>query len=122
MLSKFINPAYAPRFANIALAIWLFVSAFVWAHDANPTMLKCFAAALVGTFEIMAMMHSKVRFANTFMGILIIGEGLVVHQYLPFTRWHDAAIGLVILLISFVPSPDMPGADTPMGNDAQQHH
>jgi len=121
MLKRYINVAFAPRFAQIGLGVWMFATCYLWERYPNPTMLVAFAGALVGTFALMSLVDSRVRYANVFMGILLMGEGIFVHQYFPFCRIHDVVVGALILLVSFVPNPDMTGTELDLGRDSSHH-
>ena len=89
------------RFINLALAVELFISMLALERHANPTIfVGLFMVALVVAFEAMAFMDTRVRHATTVMGLLIIAQGIGLPHFYPWTHWHDAAIGALIVLFS----------------------
>lgn len=100
------------RFANIALAGWLFFACLHWPHLANRTLVVAlFMTALITAFELMALMEPSVRFATTAMGALLVLEAIFLKHWLPWVRWHDAAIGVLVMLFSLVPNAALPAGE-----------
>ena len=97
------------RAAHVALGLWLFLSCFAWPHEANPTIIVAlFGTALITAFELMSLMEPACRFGTMLMGSVIVAEGLFCHHWLAATKWHDAAIGALVMLLSLVPNEKLP--------------
>jgi hypothetical protein len=108
------------RFINMALAVELFVAMLGLERNAQPTIfVGLFMVALIIAFEAMAFMDTRVRHATTAMGLLVIAQGLGLQHFYPWTRWHDAAIGALIVLFSLPKNreiaPDAPVLDEKQG-------
>ncbi|MBS2032073.1 MAG: hypothetical protein JST54_29510 [Deltaproteobacteria bacterium] len=102
------------RLATIGLAIWMWLSCFVWERTANTTlMLGLIMTGVIVATEAMAFADTRVRYGTTVMGALIVLMGLLMGHTSSFLRWHDAAIGVSVMLLSLIPNPELaPDPDT----------
>jgi SPW repeat-containing protein len=103
----------AARTVNILLGIWLFISAFVWAH--NPAQLGntwicgvlCVVIALIATRVATARYLNVVLGAWVFISTFILGHGNA-------TLWNNVLVGIAIALLAITPSErlNMPAGRT----------
>ena len=102
------------RLATIGLAIWMWLSCFFWERTANTTLvLGLIMTGVIVATEAMAFADTRVRYGTTVMGALIVVVGLMMGHTWSFLRWHDAAIGVLITLLSLIPNPVVePDPDT----------
>jgi len=103
-----------PRLATIGLAGWLWISCFIWERTANTTLvIGLIMVACIMAMELMSFVDNRVRFGSTILGALLIGVAFTVGHTWGFLRWHDAAIGALIMLLSLVPNPMVPADPEP---------
>jgi len=93
------------RWLNIALGIWLFISAFIWPH-APASMTNTWILGLaIAISSGIALYEPPVRWINTLLAAWLFGSTLVIRHVTAATPWHNATLALVVFLVSLVPSP-----------------
>ncbi len=92
------------RGANVVLGVWLFISAFVWAHTPAQQTNTWILGVLFVIFALIAMGSPQVRYVNTVLSIwLFISVWALPHSNIA-TMWNNALVAIVVFLLSLVPS------------------
>jgi hypothetical protein len=91
------------RTLNLILALWLFLSAFVWPRTAASFTNAWVVGLLAAVFAVVGMTRAKARFANTALSAWLLVAALVLPQRSPIARWNDLAVAVAMLLVSLVP-------------------
>jgi hypothetical protein len=105
------------RWLNILIGIWLFISAFAWQHSMAARTNSWICGILAVVFAAIALGYPAVRYLNTILGIWLIVAGGALHHVASGTQWNSIIVGVIILLVSLVPSKASrpPTLTTPVG-------
>ncbi len=102
------NDGRLARGLNVALGIWLFISAFVWGHDPAQRTNTWILGVLCVVFALAAMSAPTARWLNTALSIwLFISVWALPHQSLA-TMWNNALVAIAVFLLSLVPGTGYP--------------
>lgn len=93
-----------PRWINLLLGVWLFISAFAWSHT-MPEMTDAWIVGLmIVAASIIAMYWPPARYANTILAIWLFFSSLgFPHQHVA-TIWNHVIIAIIVFVVSLVPS------------------
>lgn len=94
----------SPRWINIAVGLWLFVSALMWqyagAQFANSLIVGAAAVIAAGV----ALKNSELRYANAALAIWLFVSTWVFPITLTATIWNNAIAAIVMLVVALVPN------------------
>jgi hypothetical protein len=96
--------AAAPRGLNVALGVWLFISAFLWPHSQGQMTNTWLMGVLCVVFAVAAMYVEQVRFLNTLLAIWLFISAFALPSLSVGTTWNNAIVAIAIFLVSLVPS------------------
>jgi len=96
------------RWLNVALGTWLLASELAWHHDQWPRANTWITGLVVLAFALWALWMPSMRWWNTLLGAWLVLASAVLHHASSATRWNNALVGVVILLVSLVPSRPLP--------------
>ena len=96
------------RYLNVLLGAWLVISDFVWQHGEAANTNTWISGVLVIAFALWSFWWPTMRFWNTLMGAWVIFAGIVLHHSSAGTQWNNIILGVLILLVSLIPSPPLP--------------
>ena len=105
------------RYLNVLLGAWLFISDFVWRHGAAASTNTWICGLLVIAFALWAFWMPTMRWWNTALGAWIVIAGFALPHQSAGTQWNNIIVGVLVLLISLVPSqplPDRRGLNAPL--------
>jgi hypothetical protein len=97
------------RVINVLLGIWLFISAFVWAHTNAQMTNTWILGVLCVIFAFIAMSVPAARYLNTALAIWLFISAFALPTIGPGTVWNNVLVAIAIFLVSLVPN------DTGMG-------
>jgi hypothetical protein len=90
----------ARRAIAITAGIWLAISAFVLPQTMTSlasALLSGCAIAVIATFP-QSVPHA--RFVNSALGLWLVVSAFVLPHAADLTRWHDAAIGILVTFVA----------------------
>ena len=90
------------RYVNIALGIWLVVSAYVWPHSSAQLANLWISGLLVARLAAVAIATPGLRFFNTAIGMWLILSAVVLTRVSSATTWNNIVVGALIALVSLV--------------------
>jgi hypothetical protein len=103
----------AARTLNILVGIWLFISAFVWAH--SPALLNStwICGVLCVIIALIATRVATVRYLNVVLGAWVFVSPFVLGHN-NATLWNNVLVGIAIVLLALTPSErlNMPAGRT----------
>ncbi|WP_438004312.1 hypothetical protein WME89_36715 [Sorangium sp. So ce321] len=94
----------AARGINVALGIWLFVSAFLWRHSQGQFTNTWVVGALCIVFALLAIWAPRARYLNTILAIWLFVSAWAIPALSVGTVWNNALVALGILIVSLLPS------------------
>jgi hypothetical protein len=88
---------------NAVLGAWLFLSAFLWPHSQPALVNAWVVGALLTGAGALAGRSAKARAFCGALALWLVVSAFFIPKLTEFTFWHDAAIGLAALVITFKP-------------------
>ena len=82
------------RYLNIALGIWLVVSAYLWPHSSAQLANVWIAGLLVARLAALAIATPGVRYFNTAVGAWLILSPVVLPRVSTATAWNNVLVGV----------------------------
>ena len=96
------------RYLNVLVGAWLLVSAFAWRHDQAASANTWICGILVLAFALWALWMPTMQWWNTLIGAWVVFAGFALQHLSAATQWNNVILGVLILLISLVPSQPLP--------------
>jgi SPW repeat len=97
------EPTAWPRWLNIAVGAWLFISAFLWPHAANAYANTWLVGLLIVAAAIVAMYVPWVRWLNTVFAVWLFFSTFAFVHAEPATTWNNAIVAIVVFVTSLAP-------------------
>ena len=94
------------RYTNMALGLWLFVSAFAWPHTASTRINTCMVGLFVAIAATMAAGVSVFRQLTSVLAVWLLFTTLMVYPASPITFWSNILTAVAVLVVSLIPSDD----------------
>lgn len=100
------DPGSWARFANLALGVWLFLSAFIWQHSPASKTNTWILGVIIALVSLSARRAPGSRFGNTAAAVWLFFSTLAISQYSQGTTWNNLIVAIGVFLCSFVPNRD----------------
>ena len=91
------------RIVNIVLGVWLFVSAFLWAHSYAQMTNTWIVGALCAAFALIAMRVPEARYLNTLLAVWLFVSVWALPTLSSATRWVNGLTAIAIFAVSMAP-------------------
>ncbi|HSB19829.1 MAG TPA: hypothetical protein VLD85_07480 [Anaeromyxobacteraceae bacterium] len=91
---------------NLALAVWLFVSAYLLPHSAATSWNSMIVAVLVAAVALMAFSspgRPGIRWVNAVLAVWLFVAALVMPHVSLGTSLHDVAVSVALAALSLIP-------------------
>jgi hypothetical protein len=98
-----------PRYANLLLALLLFVSAFAWPHSRDACAAAWISGAMIGMNAFAAIWASPVRFFNVILGGIALAWQAAAASQEPAARITGIVASGLVILFSLVPPRERAG-------------
>jgi hypothetical protein len=107
------------RLINVFLGVWLFISAFAWAHTDAQFANSWVCGVLCVIFSLVALGYPPARYLNTVLSIWIFVSAWILPTREVATVWSNVFVALSIFLVSLIPSEREPvrSMPYPVGRD-----
>ena len=92
------------RVANLALGVWLQLSAFAWPHDDGSRLSAWAPGLLISIIALLSMGAPPMRWLNAFLALVLIGWTFSATSVEPLSYLNGMIVGVLVLCFSFVPS------------------
>jgi hypothetical protein len=93
-----------PRYFNIIIGIWLFISAFIWPHTMAQRSNTWICGLLAVLFAVAATSGPTLRYLNTALSVWLFISVWVLPRDSSSTTWNNVICAVAIFVISMVPS------------------
>lgn len=104
------------RSINIALGIWLFVSAFLWHHGSWQFHNTWIVGLVMVLVALIALRVPAWRFVNGLVGIWLVMSGIGLPSISAATTWNNGLVGIAIFIGSVAGSGSEPRATRRVGS------
>jgi hypothetical protein len=98
-----------PRYANLLLGLWLFVSAFAWPHSRDACAAAWISGAMIGMNAFASIWASPVRFFNVILGGISLAWQAAAAAHEPAARVNGIVVSGLVILLSLVPPRERGG-------------
>lgn len=92
-----------PRYANLLLSTWLFVSAFAWPHSRDACGAAWISAVMLGMTSFAAIWASPTRFFNVLIGGMALCWQAAAASHEPAARINGVIVSALIIALALVP-------------------
>ncbi len=92
----------AARWVNAGVAVWLFISAFIWPHTPSQYTNTWLMGIVIFAVALIAVGATGFRFLNTAAGAWIVISAFVLPTISAATRWNNFIVGVVVVILSLV--------------------
>lgn len=99
-----MNDRTTVRWINLALGIWLFVSAFAWPHTHPQYVNAMIVGALYTAIAAVAMRAPQVRFLNVALSLWLAFSARLFPTAHAATTWNSLIVALLVLIVTLLPS------------------
>lgn len=93
-----------PRFVNVVLGAWLFLSAFVLPYTSAQFTNTWVVGLAVVVFSLFGIASVPARFLNTLAAIWLFISVWILPGATTGTRWNSAIVAVLIFIFSLAPS------------------
>lgn len=93
-----------PHYVNIALGLWLFVSAFIWPHTQAQTTNTWLIGVLCVLFAIAALRYPSARYLNTVLAVWLFISVWALPTMSLGTMWNNVLVAIAMFIISLAPA------------------
>lgn len=106
------RPEHGPRarYANMALGLWLFVSAFIWPHTMATRLNTCIVGVLVIVAATMATGIGLLRQLTGVLALWLLLTTALVYPASHITFWNNILVACGVLALSRIPNESERGA------------
>lgn len=107
------------RWLNIAVGVWLFISAFIWAHSyAQFTNTWIIGIACV-VLAAIAMRVEQIRYLTAALAIWLFISSWALPTHMAGTVWNNILSSIAMFVIALAPDQHAPGAHRTMTSGAR---
>ena len=93
------------RVIDLALGLWLCVSAFAWPHGVPQFVNAVLIGAAVTADAAAALAgHDRARFGNRALAVWLFVSNLILPGTSLATAWNHALVAVMVFLLSMVPT------------------
>lgn len=93
-----------PRYLNAIIAVWLFISAFVWRHTPALRTDTWIVAVLMFCVAVGSLGSPRARFANTVLAVWLFFSTIFMTGARAGTLWNNIIVAIVVFALSLVPT------------------
>jgi hypothetical protein len=90
------------RILNALIAIWLFVTAFMWPHAHLAQVVTIVAAVLTFVLSILEMYVRGARYLNAVVAVFLFLSALTLPALTRATVWNNAIVAIAILVVALI--------------------
>lgn len=98
-----------PRYANLLLGAWMFVSAFAWPHSRDACGAAWISGAMIGMNAFAAIWASPARFFNVILGGISLAWQAAAATHEPAARLNGMLASGLVIALSLVPPREPAG-------------
>ena len=93
-----------PRWINLLLGIWLFISAFAWPHATATFTNTWIVGIVIAAIAGISILVPPVHWANGAVAVYLFFSTVFMAHALPVTPWHNAILAVIVFFLSLIPA------------------
>jgi len=91
-------------YINIALGLWLFVSAFLWPHTQEQGVNTWIVGALAVVFAAASLRYPAARYVNAVLAVWLFISAWALPTFPVGTIWNNALVAIAMFVFSLAPA------------------
>jgi hypothetical protein len=115
------DPNLSARMLNVALGVWLFISAFAWPHTMAQHTNTWICGVLGVIFALAATRYSQARVLNTILSVWLFISVWVLPRANAGTAWNNALVAIAMFCLSLIPSVPLDRLSGTIGSHMGSH-
>ena len=92
-----------PRYANLVLGSWLFISAFAWPHSRDACAAAWISGAMIAMNAFAAIWASPARIFNVVLAGIALAWQVAAASHEPTARVNAMVVSGLVIVLSLVP-------------------
>lgn len=88
---------------NIAMGVWLVISAFVWPHEPTQRLNAVVFGSMIAVLASLALMWRPASWVATLPAVWLFGTSLSAEHRDALTPWHNVAVAFVVFMSATAP-------------------
>lgn len=93
-----------PRLINIALGVWLFISAFVWPHTASAMTNTWILGVIITLVAVTSLFVPAARWVNVGAAIWLFFSTFAIHHVAAATVWNNVIVAILVFIFALTPT------------------
>lgn len=110
------------RGINVALGIWLFISAFLWLHTSAQFTNTWLVGLAIAVVAAVGFAVPQARWINTALAAWLIISVWALPTFAAATFWNNLLVGIASLIVSVMPFATEYGGRTTRGYAGRERH
>jgi hypothetical protein len=110
------------RGINVALGIWLFISAFLWLHTSAQFTNTWLVGLAIAVVAAVGFAVPQARWVNTALAAWLIISVWALPTLAAATFWNNLLVGIASLIVSVMPIATEYGGRTTRGFAGRERH
>jgi hypothetical protein len=91
------------RWLNVALGVWLFISAFAWRHTSGARADTWILGILITVFAAGALARPQLRWVTALLAIWLFISSFAMHMR-HAALWNNVIVAVIVFIASLIPS------------------
>ena len=109
----------SPRWWNIAVGVWLFLSAFIWVHSYAQFTNTWIVGLVCVVLAAVAMQVEQIRYLTAALAIWLFISSWVLPTQMAGTVWNNTLSAIAMFVIALAPDPHTPRTHRTMASGAR---
>jgi hypothetical protein len=98
------------RLINIALGVWLFLSAFIWPHTESQFSNAWIVGLLLAAFGAISLRVDGARYGCTVLAIWLFFSNWILPTEFEATAWNNIIVSVAVFVASLSATDTVPSA------------
>jgi len=103
------------RYLNVALGVWLFLSAFLWVHSQAQLTNTWLVGLLAIAFALVSLRVPEARYLTTALAIWLFVSVWALPILNVATAWNNALVAIAMFMFSLMPGVRSRAGPPPAG-------
>ncbi|HEY8923623.1 MAG TPA: SPW repeat protein [Polyangia bacterium] len=92
----------AVRYVNVAVGVWIFISAFAWHHSGAQFTNTWIMGLITTVVALVSLTVPSARFVNTAGGIWLVLSAFLLPAASAGTMWNNLIFGIIVAVVSVI--------------------
>ena len=94
---------FSVRWINVAIGVWLFISAFIWTHTYQQFTNTWIVGLISAVIAAIAMRVEQARYFNAAIAVWLLISTWALSTTMPGTVWNNVLCAIAMFIVALVP-------------------